>query len=183
MNVAAPEISRSAAKRTGAVEEMRKMIRGSSGMVFLDYLGLTSQEMYGLRNALRASNSSMRVVKNTLMKIACNREKVGTGESWFKLNTAVAFLGADPLVGIKSIVTYAGEHDRLKVKGALLGGQVMDLKGVRVLAALPGRKEMLARMAGVMKSPLVRAARDMKQIFSRLAMDLGQAAKKGGNKN
>jgi len=181
MSMATREISPSAAKRTGVVEGMRRMISESSGMVLIDYLGLTSLEMYELRKVLRASQSTMRVVKNTLMKIACEREKIDAGDNWFKMNTAVAFLGPDPLAGIKSIIAYAKGHDRLKVKGGFLERQVMDQKGIRSLAALPGKREMLTKMAVVMKSPLTRAARGMKFLFSRLVLDLREASKKAGN--
>ena len=63
------------AERAKMVGELKDLIRSSSGMVFMDYRGLDSVGMYELRKAMRPTGVRFRVVKNTLMRLACEEEK------------------------------------------------------------------------------------------------------------
>ena len=176
---AAPEnVTAGRASRAGFVDELRRMIRESSGMVFMDCQSLDSTETSQLRKAVRPTQVRLKVVKNRLMRIACEREKVPGCEGWLKFNTAVAFMGEDPLVAVKAIAGYAKDHGKLKVKGALIDGRPLEMEEFGRLAALPGRNEMLRMVAGMMKAPFSRAARDFGSVFVKMALLLKEAAKK-----
>ena len=171
-------VSAGRASRAGFVDELCEMIRGSSGMVFMDCQSLDSTETSELRKTVRPTKARLKVVKNRLMRIACQREKVPGCAGWLKFNTAVAFMGEDPLVAVKAIAKYAKDHERLKVKGALIDGRPLEMEEFGRLAALPGRQEMLGMAAGMMKAPFGRAARGFGSAFVKMALLLKEAAKK-----
>ncbi len=165
-------------ERAAAITELRGMIKGASALVFMDTKGLDSVETFELRKAMRPTSSRLKVVKNRLMKIACREEKVQGADGWLKDNTAVAFVADDAVAALKALTTYAGEHEKLKLKGGLMDGKVLELAELKALATLPSRRELLAKAAVTLKAPLARGARDFKSVFQKMAILLAEAAKK-----
>lgn len=165
-------------KRARFVDELRQLIRESSGMVFMDCQRLDSVETFGLRKAVGPTRAKLKVVKNRLMRIACEQEHVSECSTWLKFNTAIAFVTEDPMPAVKVIARYATEHENLKLKGAFIEGRPLELEGLKTLAALPGRPELLTMVATQMKAPLVRAARSFGGMYVKLALLLKEAAKK-----
>lgn len=176
MTVMAPAAGKE--KRARFVDDLRHLIRESSGMVFMDCQGLDSVETFGLRKAVGPTRAKLVVVKNRLMRIACEQEHVSECSTWLKFNTAIAFVPDDPIPAVKVLARYATEHEKLKLKGALIEGRPLDQEGLKTLAALPGRLELLTMVAMQMKASLVRAARSFSGVYVKLARLLKEAAKK-----
>jgi large subunit ribosomal protein L10 len=174
----APNGSGGKAKRAAVIDGLRERIRGASGLVFLDAQRLDSAETTDLRRAIRPTAASLKVVKNRLMRLACEAEKIPECGDWLKRNTAVAFLGPDPVTAVKVLTKFAAEHEKLALKGALLDKRPVGLDGLKALAALPGRNELLTMTAAAMKAPFVRAARDFSGVLVKLALLMKEAAKK-----
>jgi len=166
------------AERLKFVGELQRMIRTSSGLVFIGMKGLNSSETYGLRRSLRPSGAKLKVVKNRLMRIALKEEHVTGCDEWLKLDTAVVFLSDDPLAAVKAIATCAEEVEKLKFKGALVEGRAVDGAGLKELAKLPGRSALLTMAAASMKAPLVRAVMSFHGVMRKLAVAMREAAKK-----
>jgi len=166
------------AKRAAMIQGLRERIRRASGLVFLDAQRLDSAETTDLRRVIRPTEASLKVVKNRLMRLACEAEKVPECEDWLKKNTAVAFLGSDPVAAVKVLTKFAAEHEKLALKGALIENRPVGLDGLKALAALPGRHDLLTMTASAMKGTFVRAARDFSSVLVKLALLMKEAAKK-----
>lgn len=166
------------ARRAQSVNGLRERIRGAGGLVFLNAQKLNAAETTNLRKAVRGGEATLTVVKNRLMRIACQAESIPDLKDWLKQNTAVAFLGTDPVAGVKALDGFAAEHDKLIVKGGLIEGRPVAAAELKALAALPGRFELLTKTAVVMKAPLTRGARSMKGVFVKMLVVLKEAAKK-----
>jgi large subunit ribosomal protein L10 len=160
------------------VEDLRGLIRGSKGMIFLNDGGLDSVETTELRKRMRLSQSRLRTVKNRLMKIACDEEKVEGCTPWLKTNTMVAFASEDAVAALKELNAYSVEHEKLKFKGGVIEGKPVDPAGLKALASLPGRRDLLTMVATGMKGPLSKAARDFKAVYTKMALLLKEASKK-----
>lgn len=166
------------AKREQSVNGLRERIRGAGGLVFLNAQKLNAAETTSLRKAVRGGDASLTVVKNRLMRIACEREAIPDLKDWLKQNTAVAFLGSDPVAGVKALDGFAAEHDKLVVKGGLIEGRPVAAAELKALASLPGRHELLTKTAVVLKAPLTRGARSMKGVFVKMVLVMKEAARK-----
>ena len=118
------------------------------------------------------------MVKNRLMRIACDEEKVEGCAPWLKTSTVVAFAAEDAVAALKALSAYSVEHEKLKFKGGVIDGKAVDPAGLKALAALPGRTELLTMIAVTMKAPLTRGARDFKAVITKMAVVLKEAAKK-----
>jgi large subunit ribosomal protein L10 len=166
--------------RAAQIGDLQEIIKKSSGMIFVDYRGLDSVGMYELRKSLRPTGVRFKIVKNTLMRLACEREKVAGVDEWLVFNTAVAFTGEDPVSVLKILSDFTKSNEHVKLKGGVIDGAPVGLKDLKALAALPNRREMLTHAAGAMKGILSRGARDFSWLLTRLAMDMRAHTKSMG---
>lgn len=114
--------------------------------------GLTVSEMSGLRNELRGANARMRVVKNRLAKIAiADREQSGMSDL-FEGPTAIVY-AEDPVAPAKIVEKFAKENDRLEILGGAMGPEIMDKAGVKALASMPSREELIAQIVMTIGAP------------------------------
>ena len=80
----------------------------SAGSVFVaDYAGLSVIDITDLRAQLRQAGVSMRVAKNTLLRLAAQQAGMPELVGHFSGPTAVAFGQEDPVAGAR-IASYAG---------------------------------------------------------------------------
>ena len=123
-----------------------------NAVVVLGNGGLTVSEMTELRRELRSAGASMKVVKNRLAKIAISgkpSEKIG---KYFKGPTAIAY-SEDPVAAAKAVDKYAKKNDKLVVFGGAMGAETFDAAGVKALASMPSREELLGQIVQTIMSP------------------------------
>ena len=68
--------------------------------------------------------------------------------------TAVAFGYDDPVAPAKILSEFAKTNRDLELKGGVLEGKVLDVDGVKALAELPSREELLAQVVRGMQAPI-----------------------------
>ena len=106
-------------------------------------------------NQLRQSlNGSFYVVKNSLCRIAFREKGWADLEKSLEGTCAVSPIEGDVVAAAKLLVQFAKGHEGFVLQGGMLAGQAMDGRELKGLAALPSRKALLSRLAGVMQAPL-----------------------------
>jgi len=139
-------------EKTEMVEWIGDVFDKNAVVVVVTNKGLTVSEMSGLRNQLRGVDARMKVVKNRLAKIAiAEREQSGMADL-FEGPTAIVF-GEDPVAPAKIVEKFAKENDRLEIKGGAMGPEIMDEAGVKALASMPSREELIASVVGCIGAP------------------------------
>jgi large subunit ribosomal protein L10 len=126
--------------------------------VFIDFQGMTVEEVTKLRDDLRARGVEYKVVKNKLVRHALK------GAPWLsKLDvalkgmTGVAWSYEEPSAAAKVLRDFVKENEKLKIKAGLLEGQVLDGKGVEEqLATMPGKNEARAALLATLMAPAQR---------------------------
>ena len=68
--------------------------------------------------------------------------------------TAVAFGYDDPVAPAKILSEFAKTNRDLELKGGVLEGKVLDVDGVKALAELPSKEELLAQVVRGMQAPI-----------------------------
>jgi large subunit ribosomal protein L10 len=142
------------AKKEATIEELRGRIASAKNLFLTDYAGLTVKDITKLRNELRKDGSTYGIVKNTLFSLAAGETLAKELEAFLAGPTAIVFAGEDPVAPAKALKTFSDQTKAVNVKAAYIDGKVVDTQGVLVLAALPPRIELLARLVGSLKSPL-----------------------------
>ena len=134
-------------------EQIRKIFDNADVVLLTDFQGLTVAEINELRQQLRAADVRYKVCKNTLINVVAQERGIDGLAPYLKGNTALA-TGTDPAASSKILVEFGKEHERFKIKGGILGTQVIDAAGVEALQDMPSRDVMLARTVGIISAPL-----------------------------
>lgn len=136
------------------VKDLSEKIKSAKTVVFADYRGLTVEQDTELRNALRKAGVEYRVVKNTLTRFAANENGFGELDEHFNGPTAMALSNTDVIAPAKILAEYSKKYQKLQIKAGVVEGQVFDSEGIKALAALPPKEELIAKALGSMKAPI-----------------------------
>lgn len=135
-----------------------ELIRKSHGMILIEYRGINMKGMDPLRRKVREAQGELHVVKNTLALRALKAAGQPVPENLFAATTAVAFAFGDAPAVAKALTTIAKDSEFVKVKGALLGPNVLNAKEVEALADLPPLPVLRAQLLGLVSAPASRLA-------------------------
>lgn len=135
------------------VELLAERLEKAKSVIFAEYKGLKVREMTELRSKLRKENSSLKVVKNRLMKRVLKDRGLDSLMGYFVGPTAVASSEHDPITPAKILVAFAKEHEKFVLKGGFMEGAALAALDVDALARMPSREELLARALSSLMSP------------------------------
>lgn len=125
----------------------------AQSVVLYDYIGLNVTEVTNLRNQFRKAGIEYKVIKNTIIKRAVDILGITGLDSYLNGPTAVAISYQDPVAPAKILVEFIKQAKKTEIKSGILIGKVIDEEGVKQLAALPSKEELLARMLGSLNAP------------------------------
>ena len=130
------------------IDEIKDKISNSKGVVLFDYRGLHDSEIKELKLALRESNSSYKVYKNTLMHRALSDLNINIDEH---LNgpSALAY-SEDQIAPIKVLANFMKKHPAVTLKVGLVDNQVTSKEELEKLSTIPSREGLLTMLAGGM---------------------------------
>jgi large subunit ribosomal protein L10 len=141
-------------KKTRIVGELEATMAKSSVIVFSEYRGVKAPQLTSLRRKLRAADSELKVVKNTLARIAASRTGKGSLADSLNGPMAVTFGYGDVAAPVRVLIAAQTEAEGLTVKGGLLGDKVYGRDQILSLATLPPRDVLLGRVLGQMNAPI-----------------------------
>jgi len=137
------------------IDSIASAVERAKMVVFTDFKGLKVKEITELRRELSGINSDSAVVKKTLMNLAF--QKVGLNFDPKILNgniVALTFDYGEELAPIKSIAQFAKTHEKIALLGGIWNKTFITSAEVKAIAALPSKKELLAKMFRCLQSPL-----------------------------
>ncbi|KKM12682.1 50S ribosomal protein L10 [Clostridiales bacterium PH28_bin88] len=141
-------------KKEATVTELQDKLTSASSAVLTDYRGLNVAEVTRLRAQLREAGIEYRVVKNTLTRLAAHEAGITGLDRYLEGPTAIAVSLKDPVAPAKILIDFAKASKKLEIKAGLLQGKVIDASGVKALADLPSREQLLAKVLGGMQAPM-----------------------------
>jgi large subunit ribosomal protein L10 len=150
-------MSVSRARKEKTLDEITIEIGKAGSIVLTDFTGINVAGMTRLRNEMRRAGVGFKVIKNTVLRRALAGNSVPEDAGVVALAdgpTAIAW-SRDEVLPIRVLRKFAKENDgKPVIKGGLVSGQSLDAAKMLSLADLPGREELLARIAGSMNAPL-----------------------------
>lgn len=134
------------------IDEVRSSLSEANVAVATHYRGLTVTEMNELRRNMEKEGAGLRVVKNTMARLAIKGTDFEPMGDLLKGPTAIAF-SKDPVAPAKVLTQFAKDHPNLVILGGVLDGEKVDLGRIEALAKLPSRDILLAQLFGLMRGP------------------------------
>ena len=146
------------------VDEIAGYLAEAQAMVLVDYRGLTVEEDTQLRKALREAGVDYKVYKNTLIKRAVKGTAFEAVTDLCEGPTAIATSASDATAPARVLFEAAKKMPNLELKGGVVEGTYYDAEGIKVIATIPSRDELLGKLLGSIQSPITNLARVLNQI-------------------
>ena len=155
-------------QKADLVAELKNVFTETSVVVITRNLGLTVAQSTDLRLKMRDAGAQFKVAKNRLALIALEGTKYGPIGDMLTGPTALA-TSVDPVAAAKVAVEFAKTNDRLEIVGGAMGDTLLDLNGIKALAALPSLDELRAKIVGLVQAPASKIARTVAEPGAQLA--------------
>lgn len=158
-------------EKAAVIEEVSAQVAQASSIVLAEYRGLTVEKITQLRKQARESGVYLRVLKNTLVRRAVQ------GTPYEALADSMVGplmygISVDPVAPAKLIAGFAKANEQLVVKGGAMPHVVMDVDGVKALATMPSREELLAKLLGTMQAPVATFVRTLNEVPTKFVRGL-----------
>ncbi|WVH08795.1 MAG: LSU ribosomal protein L10p [Fluviibacter phosphoraccumulans EoVTN8] len=152
--------------KKAVVAEVSSQVAKAQSVVLAEYRGIEVGDLTKLRAKARESGVYLRVLKNTLVRRAVEGTPFADLSSHM-VGPLIYGIAEDPIAAAKVLNDFAKSNDNLILKAGSYASETMDAAGVKALASIPSREELLAKLLGVMMAPL-----------TGMAISLGALAKK-----
>lgn len=149
------------------VDEISEQIKDAQSVVIVDYRGLTVAQDTDLRKQLREAGCTYKVYKNTMMKRAFAGTDCEQLSDLLEGTNAVAISKDDATAPARIIAKVAKDAPALEIKAGIVEGTLYDADGMKTIASIPSRDELLSRLLGSLQSPITNFARVLKQIADK----------------
>ena len=140
------------AQKEKVVDELGQIFASSGVVVVAHYAGMTVAQMQDLRAKMRDVGGSVRVAKNKLAKIALEG-KPGVKMGDLLTGMTVIAYSEDPVAAAKVTEAYAKTNENFVILGGAMGRSVLDQAGVKAVASLPSREELIAQIVSCIGAP------------------------------
>ena len=146
------------------IDEIKSYVADAQSIVLVDYRGLTVTEDTELRAKLREEGVVYKVYKNTMLNLAFKGTEYEELTQDLAGPTAVAFGIEDVTAPARLINNLSKTMKALEFKSGVVDGAYYDSEGIKVIASIPSRDELLSKLLGSLQSPISNMARVLKQI-------------------
>ncbi len=141
------------------IEELAEKLQRATVTILVQTQGLNVKDMTELRNKMRAAKIDFQIAKNTLLRIATERNNMNDLDtSIFNGQTAVALGYEDEVATAKAVTDYTRTSKIVVLKSGIIGGHALTAEQVEDLAKIPGGKNYAkAQVVGTIQGPLASA--------------------------
>jgi large subunit ribosomal protein L10 len=136
------------------LKETAENIREVGGLFLADFSGMSVEKLSLLRKKCREQDIRFKVIKNTLLKRSFNERGITDLDPFLNGPTGLVYSPKDSVAPAKILIDFAKEHERPKVKAAVIDGHLFDPTAVAQLAALPSREVLLQQVLGTFIAPM-----------------------------
>jgi large subunit ribosomal protein L10 len=163
-------------EKESVLGEVSAQVAQAQSVILAEYRGLGVSAITSLRKQAREKGVHLQVVKNTLARRAVE------GTPYAKLSDHMAGpllygFSADPVSAAKVLSDFAKTNDKLVIKAGAMPNSILDQEGIKALAALPSREELLAKLLGTMQAPIAKFAQTLNEVPGKFVRTLAAVQK------
>ncbi len=144
--------------------------------ILIDYRGIDANQIVELRKDLNASSSKMKVLKNSLARIASNDTPFAGLADQFTKTRAIVYSDGDPVEQAKILSEQAAKLENLKILAGILVGDgktsILDSSQVEALSKLPSREELIVKLLFLLQASATQFVRTLNEVPSKFVRTL-----------
>lgn len=157
--------------KKAVVAEVAAEVANAQSIIVAEYRGLEVGDITVLRANARKAGVYLRVLKNTLVRRAV------TGTPFEALadkmvGPLIYGISRDPVGAAKVLHDFGKGNQKLAIKAGAMPNYVMDVNGVKALASMPSREELLSKLLGTMQAPITQFVRTLNEVPTKFVRGL-----------
>ena len=150
------------------VADVGAQLAAAQTVVLAEYRGIPVEQLTKLRASARDQGVYLRVLKNTLARRAAQGTQFEPLADSM-VGPLIYGISADPIASARVLQNFAKTQEQLVIKAGLYNGKLLDVAGVKALATIPSRDELLSQLLGVMLAPVSAMARVLGAVAAQKA--------------
>lgn len=155
-------------EKAETVAAVHERLRSAKMAIVTEYRGLTVAQITRLRREIRQASGEYQVIKNTLVRRALKDTGYGALESLLQGPNGWVFAYDDPVVLSKVLVKFVDDNEKIKIKGGVFEGEFLDPAKVKVLAQMPSKPELQAKVLAMIQAPATQLLRTLQEPGARV---------------
>ena len=144
-------------QKEAQVSELRSIFKNMSAAVLVDYRGIEANQVVELRKKLNDASSTMKVIKNSLARIAAEDTPFAELADQFTQTRALVYCDGDAVQQAKVLSEATKSVENLKILAGILVGDsktsILNTGEVEALSKLPSREELLVKLLFLIQAP------------------------------
>ncbi|MFW8567304.1 50S ribosomal protein L10 [Orrella sp. 11846] len=158
-------------EKAAVIEEITSQLESAQSIIVAEYRGLDVAAVTVLRKNAREAGVYLRVLKNTLVRRAL-KDTNFEGLTEQLTGPLMYAISDDPVSAAKVLSAFSKANDKLVVKAGALPNSVLDPNGVKALATMPSREELLSKLLGTMQAPIAQFVRTLNEVPTKFVRGL-----------
>jgi len=155
-------------QKEAQVNELRSIFENMSAGVLVDYRGIEANQVVELRKKLNEATSTMKVIKNSLARIAAKDTPFSELADQFTQTRAIIYCDGDPVVQAKVLSKAAKNIENLKILAGILVGDsktsILNTGEVEALSKLPSREDLIVKMLFLLEAPATKFVQTLNAV-------------------
>jgi large subunit ribosomal protein L10 len=136
------------------VDDLRQKVDKQKSMVFVSLDKIKTKDIEQIKKDLKKEEAQLSVFKKTLMNIVFTEKKINIDWDKMETKTALAFAFEDETAPAKILADYGKKNEDLKIMGGVLENRFLSADEMMVLAKLPNKDAMRAKLVGTIQAPI-----------------------------
>jgi large subunit ribosomal protein L10 len=163
------EIARAShSEKAETVAVVHEKFKTAKMAIVTEYRGLSVAQMTRLRREIRNASGEYQVIKNTLVRRALQDTAYDALNRLLDGPNGWVFAYDDPVMLSKALIKFADDNDKLAIKGGIFEGQFMESAKVKVLAQMPSKPELQAKLLALIQAPATQLVRLVQEPGARV---------------
>lgn len=151
-------------EKQAIIDEIKGKLEKAQSAVVIDYLGISVAQADEMRKRLREANVDYTVYKNKLVSRAIQGTPFEELENALSGPSAFAFGYDDAVAPARVLSGIIKDFKKMEFKAGIVEGKFFNAEGVKAIAALPSRDELLAKFMGSIQSPVSKFVRTLQAV-------------------
>ena len=156
-------------------------LKKSDAVFIVKYSGVSSPDLSFLRQALKGSQASLFVVKNSVARRALKDSGLELLIKMIEGPCGLVFMNGEPIAAAQAVCNFIKEHGELKLEGCFLKDKVLEKKDIEAMSKLPSKEVLRAQVVMTLNSPISGLVITLNQLLAKFIYCIDQIKNKKTN--
>lgn len=159
------------------VQNLKAKVKKAKALAVADYRGITVAQMDQLRRKVKETGGELQVVKNNLFYRALRESDCIIEKNLLDGPSLVLFANEDEISPLKALVAFGKNLNLLSLKIGFMAKQFYSAEELTKIANLPGKKELQAKLVGLLANQPQRLVYSLNYNLQKLVLLLSEINK------